>query len=90
MTSQQPKPQYLTVVYTINSTEDFLEENNRLQSLFTEPDGKPWAITAMSVDHEIHRLELIENALDSDQDELIGVIINHPEIGNVCDLDALE
>lgn len=90
MTSQQPKPKYLTVVYTINSTEDFLEENTRLQSLFTESDGKPWAITAMSVDHEIHRLELIESALDSDQDELIGVIINHPEIGNVCDLDALE
>ncbi len=90
MTSQQPKPQYLTVVYTINSPEDFLEENNRLQSLFTEPDGKPWAITAMSVDHEIHRLELIESALDSDQDELIEVIISHPAIGNVCDLDALE
>lgn len=90
MTSQQQRPQYLTVVYTINSPADFLEENNRLQSLFTELDGKPWAITAMSIDHEIHRLELIESALDSDQDDLIEVIINHPEIGNVSDLDALE
>ena len=90
MTSQQPKPQYLTVVYTINSPDDFLEENERLQSLFTELEGRPWAITAMSVDHEIHRVELIESALESNQDELIEVIVSHPAIGNVCDLDALE
>lgn len=90
MTSQQPKPQYLTVVYTINNPDDFFEENDRLQSLFTESDGKPWAITAMSVGHEIHRLELIENAMDSNRNDLIEVIISHPEIGNVSDLDALE
>jgi hypothetical protein len=90
MTSPQPKPQYLTVVYTINSPEDFLEENERLQSLFTEPQGRPWAITAMSVDHEIHRMDLIASALHSNQSELIETIISHPEIGNVIDIDALE
>ena len=52
---------YLTVVYAINDEDKFSDELNRIHSLCSPSDGKPWSITSWSLEHEINRLEMIEN-----------------------------
>jgi hypothetical protein len=85
-------PRYVTVVYLINDPSQFLAENDRLHAHFyPDPTGKPWAITHMSLDNEIHRLELIEEAVnDYDADPaLLDEILSHPRIGCVASMDNL-
>lgn len=52
----------LTCVYTINDIEAFQAEADRIKKYSKSSEGQPWAITAASIGHEIHRLELIEQA----------------------------
>lgn len=83
-------PQFMTVVYRINRPEEFLAENERLHSHFyPDPSGKPWAVTAMSMDHEIHRLELIEEAAEEDRLDLLDGILSHPKIGAISCIDDI-
>lgn len=85
-------PRYVTVVYMINDPSQFLAENDRLHAHFyPDPTGKPWAITQMSLDNEIHRLELIEEVVnDYDADpELLDDILSHPRIGSVSTMNEL-
>jgi len=56
---------HLTVVYTINDEKVFEEEQKRISSLCSPSAGKPWAITAWSLDHEIVRNMLVQEALDN-------------------------
>jgi len=68
----------LTCVYTINDKKSFEDENQRIIRNFKESDGQPWAITAISLGHEIHRLSLIEEAHDAVRydllDEIFGMV----------------
>ena len=85
---------YLTVVYTINDTEAFEPTREMIQEQFKPSANEPFAITAMSVDHEIRRLELIEQAAEECDDihelrEMIETIAGHLKIGDVKNLEQL-
>ena len=75
-------PKYITAVYTINDEEAFTEEMKRLKENFKSSEGEPWAISAMSVDHEVNRLALIEEASEEGNMDLIETLISSAEIGN--------
>lgn len=66
---------HLTVVYTINDEEAFKHEMAVLMSKFKRSDGEAWAITAMSRDHEMNRVSLIEDAVSEDRLDLIEDIL---------------
>lgn len=66
---------HLTIVYTINNEDEFAPELDRINGLLSPSKGKPWAITAMSLDHEIQRVADIHEAADSyDMDEIISIL----------------
>lgn len=80
-------PRHLTTVYTINDEKGFEPEQNRLLDFFQESKGKPWAITAMSVDHEIHRLYLVEEAHQRGRHDLLDDIFGLVETTQYEDLN---
>ena len=85
---------YLTVVYTINDTDAFEPTRKMIQDQFKPSENEPFAITAMSVDHEIRRMELIEQAAEECDDihelrEMIETITGHLKIGDVHSLEEL-
>jgi len=79
--------EYLTIVYTINDSEAFKETRKELISSMATSDGKPFAITACSCDHEIRRVELIEEAIDTRNPDLLDDIISCRNIGNVKNIN---
>ena len=85
---------YLTVVYTIKDQAAFKDESERLFANFKElEDGQPWSITAVSADHELQRLALIEEVIDMDEDEglcLVEQILSCPNIGDVSSIDQFK
>lgn len=80
----------LTCVYTINDKEAFADEQARIQKNFKNSDGLPWAITAMSVGHELHRLSLIEEAHDQGKHELLDEIFGLVDPSKINDISELE
>jgi hypothetical protein len=83
---------HVTVVFSYHNVEKFADEFARIKSRFVDPtenENLPWTVTAMSTDHEIFRLELIEQALDNGRSEYIGEILAHPNIGSLDGLNAL-
>ena len=70
----------------MNDTEAFKDEQERLMSHFEKADGKPWAVTAFSRDHEIKRMTFIEEALDEGDIDLAQEIIRTI---NLCDYKTL-
>lgn len=82
-----------TCVYTINDKEAFSEEHNRIFENFKKSENKPWAITAISLGHEIHRLALAEEAHQQNRhdllDEIFGLVDPH-KIENISDLCGYE
>ncbi len=80
---------HLTVVYSIRDTSAFLAEHQRVMDMFQEIGDRPWAITAVSTDHEIRRIELIEEAISQDEHELVKTLIDHDDVGNLTSLEAL-
>lgn len=83
-------PKYLTVVYTINDEAAFSPEREKLMSNFKKSEGEPWAITAMSIDHELQRLELIEEAIAINDMDAIEHILGAPNVGDYATLEALQ
>lgn len=82
----------LTCVYTINDKEAFADEQARIQKNFKSSDGEPWAITAMSIGHELHRLALVEEAHDQGKYELLDDIfglIDPTEINDISELEDI-
>lgn len=64
---------YLTVVYKIEDAEAFKPQMEKLRDQMLGPcDGAE--VSAMSMDHEVHRLELIEQAVSQRVDDLPAVI----------------
>lgn len=82
-------PRYLTVVYTIHDEKEFEAEKAAINDKFKSSEGEPWAITAMSLDHEIQRVHLIEEALDRDEYRKADMAIGHVDIGNIKSLEQL-
>ena len=83
-------PKHYTVVYTVNDDESFKEEWERIHENFMQSEGKPWAITAVSLDHEIDRLSLIEDALNANDLEAADKAIGFVNIGRIKSLDELK
>ena len=81
------KDKNLTVVYTINNKAAFESEHLRIQELMGPPEGKDWTLTAWARDHEIHRLSLIEDAVNADRLDLIEDIL---ALINVSDIDSID
>lgn len=73
---------HLTVVYTINDEKSFEEEQNRINKLCSSSDGKPWAITSWSLDHEVNRCMLIHEALDNSDYKTAGDIVRAVNVGD--------
>lgn len=80
---------HLTVVYRVNDETAFAPELNRVMELFSEPGEKPWGVIAVSLDNEIRRKELIEDAIAQNDSLIIPAILEHNDIGNVRDIDEL-
>ena len=81
--------QFLTVVYTINDPAAFEETRKSIIDSMSASEGQPFSVTALSCDHEIHRLYLIEQALDKRNLAAVDKAISSANIGNVKDLDEL-
>lgn len=81
------KDRNLTVVFTVNDKKAFDGVVRQMQPHMKASDGEPWAITTWSRDHEIHRLDLIEEAADIGDCELIQDIIG---LINVSDYKTLD
>lgn len=56
---------------------------------FAELGNKPWGITAVSLDNEIRRLELIEEAVEDEDLIMVNTILAHDDIGSVRELTEL-
>ncbi len=83
------KDRHLTVVYTINDKDAFQPELQRIMENNKPSDGEPWALTAWSRDHEITRMEFIEQALDENDIDLARDIISMIDIGDFKSLDEI-
>jgi hypothetical protein len=82
-------PKYLTVVYTINDESAFTNEREKLMSNFKKSEGEPWAITAMSIDHELDRLSFIEEAVAENDMDAIKHILEAQGVGDYENLEEL-
>lgn len=81
--------EYLTVVYTINDPAAFEETRKSIIDSMSASEGQPFSVTALSCDHEIHRLYLIDQALDKRNMAAVDKAISLRNIGNINDLDEL-
>lgn len=84
-----PKLRRLTTVYTINDADAFEEENKHVFDNFKSSDGLPWAITAVSRGHELHRLALLEEAHDEKRYDLLDEIFGMLEPDQVDSIHGL-
>lgn len=75
-------PKHITVVYTINDERAFEAEHHRIMEHMQADTNQPWAITAITRDHEIRRLELIEKALDKNDFPHAHELISKNNVGN--------
>ena len=71
----------ITVIYKVNDQEKFKEEWQRIHSLFKQEDDLPFRIHSISLDDEMYRVSLIEEALGKyddhfDRKEVIEDIIS--------------
>lgn len=75
-------PRYLTVVYEINDNKSFKEEiGKHILEKMISSSKEPWSVSAMSLCDEIHRLHLIEQAIEGDDcREVIGEICSAVDI----------
>ena len=86
------KPKYLTVVFAINSDEGFAAMRKQIFDNFKQNEGEPWTVSAVSQDHEIRRVELMEQAAERDRFECADAIerlASWSDVGNVPSLDVV-
>lgn len=87
-------PKYLTVVYTINDDDAFEPTRKSIFEQLQKSDGKPFAATAVSLDHEMQRVHWMEQAAENISDgyelrAMIETIAGHTDIASVSTLDEL-
>ena len=80
----------LSVVYTINDSEEFEKERLKLVENFGMSEDKPWAITAISAGHEHHRVSLLEEAHDANRHDLFDEIFGIVDPANIEGIEALD
>lgn len=80
---------HLTVVYAIADEESFAPELASIMDRFSRLGEQPWGVAAVTMDHEIKRLELIEEALSDEDFQLAKAVLSHTEIGNIKSLSEL-
>lgn len=85
---------YLTVVYTINDSNAFESTRQAIFDSFKQASDLPFAVTAISLDHEMQRIELIERALEEIDDfydlrDTIDEIIAHPSIADIKNINDI-
>jgi hypothetical protein len=84
---------HYTVVYTIHDREAFEETRKRLNADMKPSEGEPFAITAISCDHEIQRCHWYEVASETVDDDLLrdtmDDIASRVDIGSIESLDDL-
>lgn len=84
---------YMTVVYKFNDQDLSEEKRRKLREEFMKPSSSPWLITAASVDHEIFRLDLIEETVEStellrdEKIEIIEEILSTSSVGDYRNLN---
>ena len=81
---------HLTVVFTVNDKaafDAFMREY--LQPHMKPSAGEPWSITAFSRDHELHRLSLIEDALDAGDMDAVDAVRGTLNVGDYESIAAL-
>jgi hypothetical protein len=66
--SKTPKVAYYTVVYRVRDEAAFKADWNRIHDLMRLEGEQPFDVTAISSDHEMRRVALIEDALSEDPD----------------------
>lgn len=78
---------HLTVVYTINDEAAFGPEFDRITNHFKASKDEPWAVTAISRGHEMHRLDMINDAVFEEKEHLVLDLI---QLANPGDFDDFE
>jgi hypothetical protein len=80
---------HLTVVYTVTDESKFADGLAAVMDQFADVDGKPWSITAVTMDNEIRRVQLIEQAIANADLIAATTVLTHIDIGNVESLEEL-
>lgn len=81
---------FLTVIYAINNEKVFSVELEKIKARFQENIGQPWIVSAISVNDEMKRLELIEEALELRDLDLIEQIICHADLTKISTIADFE
>ena len=88
----KPMTNNLTIVFTINDHQAFEFERLRLLAMFKRDANPDYSITALSLGHEISRVELLEQAADLRDwtliDKIFGLI--DPSSAEILDGELLE
>ncbi len=80
---------HLTVVYAIANEECFASEFASIMDRFSRLGDEPWGIAAVTTDHEIKRLEFVEEALRDEDFQLAKAVLSHADIGSIKSLGEL-
>ena len=72
---------YVTVVFEINDPAAWRDEFDKIHKKMGADESEPWRVTAISLDDEMCRIELIEQALELDDPvSLCGEILSSTDI----------
>jgi len=81
---------YVTVVFEVNDDKKFKEDLPDLAKKMLFPETAPWRVTAMSLDDEMTRLNIIESALRNRVYDIgvgdLGHVIN--DIANATEIHS--
>lgn len=85
---------HITVVYTIRDNDAFESIRKKIFEDFADDKDAPYAVTAVSLDHEIQRMHWVEQATTEVDDffdlkDILDAIAGHPNIASIESLDDL-
>lgn len=81
---------YVTVVFEINDPAAWKDDFDKIHKKMGADESEPWRVTAMSLDDEMCRISLIEQALELDDPvalcgEILGSAnIHSKQISDFC------
>jgi len=74
---------YLTVVFKINDEDSFKTQKEELHAKMLDSGDDSWCVSAMSLDHEMARVDLMEKASVLDDGKyIIEEIVGAMDVGN--------
>jgi hypothetical protein len=88
-------PEYITACFTVYDPQAFANMRQLLCDLMLPQGPVPYEVTALSLDNEVMRLELIEQALEKVDDsfalrDVIGEILRMADVGRITKLEDIE